>query len=81
MEQPSLEMGATTGKVCSASLPMCVRLASVQLPHGGNGILVLALTRTDPAAAMSVAGATARWPTDPFVLGPWTTTEAFPWDA
>jgi hypothetical protein len=80
-EQPSLEMGVTTGKVCSTSLPMCVRLASVRLPRSGNGTLVLALTRTDPAAAMSVAGATARWPTDPFVLGPWTTTEAFPWDA
>lgn len=81
VEQPGLEMGVTTGKVCSASLPMCVRLASVRLPHGGNGTLVLALTRTDPAAAMAVAGATARWPSDPFVLGPWTTTAAFPWDA
>jgi hypothetical protein len=81
VEQPGLETGATTGKVCSSSLPICVRLASVRLPNGGNGTLVLSLTRTDPAVAMSVAGATARWPTDPFVLGPWTTTEAFPWDA
>ena len=80
-EQPGLEAGAGTGRVCSVAVPVCVRAASVVLPRDGNGTLVLELGRADTATDLSVTGATAGWTTDPFVLGPWTSTEAFPWGA
>jgi hypothetical protein len=80
-EQPGLEMGDANGRVCALNLPVCLRAASVVLPQDGNGTLVLELTRTDATVALDVTGGTATWTTDPFVLGPWTTTEAFPWAA
>ena len=80
-EQPGLEAGAGTGRVCSLAVPVCVRAASVVLPHDGNGTLVLELGRTDTTTDLTVTGSTAGWPTDPFALGPWTSTEAFPWGA
>jgi hypothetical protein len=79
--QEGLQAGTAKGRICAASLPVCVVASSVALPSGGNGTLGLELIRTDPAVAMNVAGSTAAWPADPFVLGPWTTTEAFPWEA
>ena len=78
-EQPGLEAGAATGRVCATSLPVCVNAASVRLPDQGNGTLTLELTRLEASADLSVTGGTAAWPSEPFVLGPWTTTEAFPW--
>jgi hypothetical protein len=80
-EQPGLEAGTTTGRVCSVAVPVCIRAASVVLPRDGNGTLVLEIGKTDTAATLAVTGATAGWPTDPFALGPWTTTAAFPWGA
>jgi hypothetical protein len=79
VEQPGLEAGDPAGRVCSTTLPVCVVAKSIVLPDGGNGTLVLELLRTDTSVALAVSAATATWPTDPFVLGPWTTTEAFPW--
>lgn len=80
-ERTALEAGDTTGRVCAANLPVCVPASSLALPRDGNGTLVVELARTNAAVALDVAGSTATWPTDPFVLGPWTTTEAFPWSA
>ncbi len=79
IEQPALESGGSRGRVCSTVLPVCLRAATVRLPADGDGTLVAELVRTDAAHPLRVAGSTATWPTDPFVLGPWTTTEAFPW--
>jgi hypothetical protein len=79
LEQPGLEAGDPAGRVCSAALPVCVVAKSVVLPDGGNGTLVLELVRTETSVALAVSAATAGWPTDLFVLGAWTTTEAFPW--
>ena len=81
VEQTALELGDASGRVCAATIPVCVIATSVVLPDGGNGTLVLDLVRTDTALPLAVSAATAGWPSDPFVLGPWTTTEAFPWDA
>jgi hypothetical protein len=80
-EQPGLEAGDARARICSTVLPVCIVAATVVLPDAGNGTLVLELVRTDAATALGVAAATAGWPADPFVLGPWTTTEAFPWEA
>jgi len=81
VEQPALEMGDATGRVCSAALPVCLIAKTLVLPDGGNGTLVLELVRTDASVSLAVSAATAGWPSDPFVLGPWTTTDAFPWDS
>jgi hypothetical protein len=80
-EQVALEMGDTAGRLCSAVVPVCVAARSLQLPAGGNGTLVLELARTDASAPLAVTAATAPWIGEPFNLGPWTTTEAFPWEA
>ncbi len=80
-EQAALETGDAAGRVCSAVLPVCVTVRSVQLPADSNGTLVLELVRTDASAALAVTAATAGWLGEPFNLGPWTTTEAFPWEA
>lgn len=79
-EQVGLESGARTGRICSVSVPVCLQAATVVLPSDGNGTLVLELTRTDTATSLRVTGATATWPAEPFIVGPWTTTEAFPWE-
>jgi hypothetical protein len=78
--QPTLETGAAKGRICSATLSVCLVASSLRLPADGTGTIVLALVRTDPASALQVSAATAAWAGDPFVLGPWTTTEPFPWD-
>ena len=81
VEQPDLESGIGRGQICSTILPVCLRAVTVRLPDEGNGTLVAELVRTDAALPLRVAGSTASWPTDPFVLGPWTMTEAFPWES
>jgi hypothetical protein len=80
-EQPGLAAGQTDGSLCSSALPVCVAADSVRLPENGDGTLVLELTRTDAMQPLEVAAATAGWQGDPFTLGPWTITEAFPWDS
>lgn len=80
-EQTGLETGDATGRICSVAVPACVRAGSVVLPHDGNGTLVLEISRTDIVTALDVTCATAGWPAEPFVLGPWTTTAPFPWGA
>jgi hypothetical protein len=80
-EQQGLETGHPTGRVCSVAVPVCIRAASVVLPHDGNGTLVVEIGRSDTTVGLTVTGATAGWPNDPFMLGPWTTTSAFPWGA
>ena len=79
VERPGLEAGDPAGRVCSTTLPVCAIAKTVVLPEGGNGTLVVQLVRTDPSSALAASAATASWSTDPFVLGPWTTTAAFPW--
>jgi hypothetical protein len=71
--------GTAAAGGCHRTLPVCVDSDGFQLPENGDGILSVRLTLTDPAARLSVTGGTATWPAEPFVLGPWTDTEAFPW--
>jgi hypothetical protein len=64
---------------CHGRLPVCVDADSIRLPRHGDGRLAVDLERTDTTTEMTVTGATAGWPGEPFILGPWTGTEAFPW--
>jgi hypothetical protein len=65
---------------CHATLTVCVDSDSVRYPARGDGRLVVSLTRNDGTLPLTVTGSTAGWPGEPFILGPWTSTEAFPWD-
>ena len=38
------------------------------------------LNMPDPSSGvLTITGGTAGWPGEPFVLGPWSATEAFAW--
>ncbi len=69
--------GAAGG--CHRTLPVCVDSSGFRLPSDGDGAFSVRLTVTDPTVPMTVTGATATWPGEPFILGPWTSTEPFPW--
>ena len=65
---------------CHATLRVCIDSDGFRLPRDGDGRLAVDLTLMDGASALAITGGTARWPGEPFVLGPWTDTEAFSWD-
>jgi hypothetical protein len=69
---------ATAG-LCHPTLGVCVDADAIRLPANGDGRLAVELERTDDGS-LSVTGATAGWPGEPFILGPWSTTESFPWE-
>jgi hypothetical protein len=69
---------ATAGR-CHASLGVCVDADGIVPPDNGDGHLGIELTRIGDAS-LTVTGETAGWPGEPFILGPWTPTEAFPWE-
>jgi hypothetical protein len=71
--------GTATAGGCHRTLPVCIDSGGFRLPSQGDGILRVRLTITDPAASLTVTGGTATWPGEPFILGPWTDTEPFPW--
>lgn len=64
---------------CHATLGVCLDTDSFRLPRNGNGRLAVELTREDDTTTMTITGGTAGWPGEPFILGPWTDTDAFPW--
>lgn len=69
---------ATAGR-CHPSLGVCVDADGLVLPDRGDGHFAVELTRTEDVSLM-VTGQTAGWPGEPFILGPWTATEVFPWE-
>jgi hypothetical protein len=72
--------GTAAAGGCHASLGVCLDSDGFSLPSDGNGTFSVRLTlQGDASEALTVRGSTAGWPAEPFVLGPWTDTEAFPW--
>ncbi len=65
---------------CHATLRVCIDSDAFRLPAGGDGRLTVTLTRMNDTGPLTIVGGTAGWPGEPFILGPWTETEAFPWD-
>jgi len=65
---------------CHATLGVCVDSDSIRYPARGDGRLVVNLSRIDGTMPLTVTGGTAGWPGEPFILGPWTNTDSFPWD-
>jgi hypothetical protein len=65
---------------CHHTLNVCIDSSSFQFSDDGTGRLRIRLQMPDPAAGrLLLTGGTAGWPGEPFILGAWTDTEAFPW--
>ena len=71
--------GTAAAGGCHASLGVCLDSDGFTIPADGDGTFAVRLTLQGDAGPLTVDGATAGWPAEPFVLGPWTSTEAFPW--
>ena len=65
---------------CHRTLGVCVDSSSFTFADDGTGRLRTRLNMPDPASGvLMITGGTAGWPGEPFVLGPWSDTEAFAW--
>jgi hypothetical protein len=65
---------------CHRTLDVCVDSSSFTFADDGTGRLRTRLDMPDPASGvLMITGGTAGWPGEPFVLGPWSDTEAFGW--
>ena len=65
---------------CHRTLDVCVDSSSFRFADDGSGRLRIRLQMPDPTAGeLMITGGTAAWPGEPFVLGPWSDTEAFGW--
>ena len=71
--------GTAAAGGCNGTLPVCVDSDGFRLPSDGDGTLAIRLTLIDAGTPLTVTGGTAGWPGEPFILGPWTDTEPFPW--
>lgn len=72
--------GTAAAGGCHRMLPVCVDSDGFRLPVDGDGTFSVRLTVTDAGTPLTVTGGTATWPEEPFVLGPWTDAEPFPWN-
>ncbi|HEY4189206.1 MAG TPA: hypothetical protein VGM28_02190 [Candidatus Limnocylindrales bacterium] len=70
-------MGAAGG--CHATLHVCIDSDGFRLPKNGNGRFRIRLSVAHAVGPLSITGSTAGWPSEPFVLGPWTGTAPFTW--
>jgi len=64
---------------CHSILPVCLDSTGFSLPAEGDGTFSVRLDLPEAGVPLTIRGGTAGWPSEPFVLGPWTDTEAFPW--
>ena len=71
--------GTAAAGGCHPSIGVCLDSDGFSLPADGDGIFSVRLTLQGAAGPLTVRGGTAGWPAEPFVLGAWTDTEAFPW--
>jgi hypothetical protein len=65
---------------CHRTLEVCVDSSSFTFADDGTGRLRTRLNMPEPSrGVLAITGGTAGWPGEPFVLGPWSATEAFAW--
>jgi hypothetical protein len=71
--------GTAAAGGCHSTLPVCMDSDGFRLPDDGNGLFSVRLHLPDAHTPLVVRGATAAWVGEPFSLGPWHETDAFPW--
>lgn len=71
--------GTAAAGGCHSVLPVCLDSTGFSLPADGDGTFSVRLDLPEAGVPLTIRGGTAGWPAEPFVLGPWTDTEAFPW--
>jgi hypothetical protein len=79
LDLSSLVDGTAVAGGCHLTLGVCVDSAGFGLPDAGDGTLSVRLTLVEASGPLQIVGATAGWPGEPFVLGPWRETTAFAW--
>jgi hypothetical protein len=72
--------GTAVAGGCHSTLPVCLDTDGFRLPDDGDGTLLVNLHLEDATTALEIRGAAAYWDGEPFILGPWHGTEAFPWE-
>jgi hypothetical protein len=63
---------------CHATLPVCLDSTGFTIPEGKHRFSVR-LELPEGQVPLVIRGASAAWDGEPFILGPWHETEAFPW--
>ena len=71
--------GTAAAGGCHATLHVCIDSDGFRLPHNDNGRFRVRLSVADAAGPLAITGSTAGWPGEPFILGPWVTTDTFVW--
>ena len=70
--------GTAAAGGCHGTLPVCLSSDGFRLPQDGDGRFSVRLVLPEPGTPLTLTGATATWPGEPFVLGPWTRHGAVP---
>ncbi len=73
--------GTAAAGGCHGTLPVCLASDGFRLPQDGDGTFAVRLALPESGTPLTITGGTATWPGEPFILGPWTDTEPFPWNA
>lgn len=63
---------------CHATLPVCLDSTGFNIPEGKHRFSVR-LELPEGQVPLVIRGGSAAWDGEPFILGPWHETEAFPW--
>jgi hypothetical protein len=64
---------------CHSTLRVCFSSDGIRLPRNDDGRLAVRLSVADVEGPLAITGATAGWPGEPFILGPWVATDTFTW--
>ena len=73
--------GTAAAGGCHATLHVCIDSDGFRLPHNDNGRFRVRLSVATATGPLAITGSTAGWPGEPFILGPWVTTDTFDWSA
>lgn len=71
--------GTAAAGGCHGTLGACLDSSAIALPADGDGRLAIRLRMPGQDVPLTLTGGSAGWPGEPFVLGPWSDTEPFPW--
>jgi hypothetical protein len=73
--------GTAAAGGCHATLHVCIDSDGFRLPANDNGRFRMRLSVAGAPGPLAITGSTAGWPSEPFILGPWVTTDTYTWSA